>query len=95
MLYNLSCPYHWKTISSQFEGRITFSNREDIIDDTITTVYCVCEEFSKAMSLQDDPQVRMTTAEVMTVPLVAAIFFVPSSEATSSTLAGFWPSTAT
>lgn len=27
------------------------------------------------MSLQDDPQVLMTTAEVMTVPLVAAIFF--------------------
>ena len=27
------------------------------------------------MSLRDDPQARMTTAEVMTVPLVAAIFF--------------------
>ncbi|MBA2691922.1 MAG: IS982 family transposase, partial [Rubrobacter sp.] len=45
------------------------------MDDTITTIYCVCDEFSKAMGLRDDPQVRMTTAEVMTVALVASAFF--------------------
>ncbi len=45
------------------------------MDDTITTIYCVCEELLKAMGLRDDPQAQMTTAEVMTVALVASAFF--------------------
>ncbi len=45
------------------------------MDDTITTIYCLCDDFLKAMHRFDDPQVRLTTAEVMTVPLVAATFF--------------------
>jgi hypothetical protein len=46
-----------------------------MIDDTIITIYCLCEDFLKAMHRFDDPQVRLSTAEVMTVPLVAATFF--------------------
>ncbi len=54
----------------------TFSNREDTLDDTITTIYYLCDEFLKTIRhRQDDPQVRLSTAEVMTVPLVAATFF--------------------
>lgn len=45
------------------------------MDDTITATYFVCDEFSKAMGLRDDPQSRMTTAEVMCVALVASAFF--------------------
>ena len=45
------------------------------MDDTITTIYCLCDEFLKAIDHRDDPQVRLTTAEVMTVPLVAATYF--------------------
>jgi len=45
------------------------------LDDTITTIYCLCDEFLKAINHKDDSQVRLTTAEVMTVPLVAATFF--------------------
>jgi hypothetical protein len=45
------------------------------LNDTITTIYCLCDEFLKAMRRFDDPQVRLTTAEVMTVSLVAATFF--------------------
>jgi hypothetical protein len=45
------------------------------LDDTITTIYCLCDDFLKAMRLFDDPQIRLSTAEVMTVPLVAATFF--------------------
>jgi hypothetical protein len=46
------------------------------LDDTITTIYCLCDDFLKAMThRRDDPQVRLSTAEVMTVPLVAATFF--------------------
>lgn len=50
--------------------------------DTITATYCVCEEFSKAMGLHNDPQARMTTAEVMCVALVAAAFFSGNIERT-------------
>ncbi len=45
------------------------------MDDTITTIYCLCEYFSKAMHHRDDPQVRLSTAEVMLVPFVAPAFF--------------------
>ncbi|MCA1838630.1 MAG: IS982 family transposase [Actinobacteria bacterium] len=45
------------------------------MDDTITTIYCLCDDFLKAMRCFDDPQVRLTTAEVMSVALVAATFF--------------------
>jgi hypothetical protein len=45
------------------------------MDDTITTIYCLCDDFLKAMRHRDDPQVLMSTAEVMTVPLVAAAHF--------------------
>lgn len=45
------------------------------MDDTITTIYCLCDDFLKAMRYRDDPQVRLSTAEVMSVPLVAAAFF--------------------
>ena len=75
-LSNPSCPLLKQAISSRSEGRLKPSpNREDIVDDTITTIYCLCDEFLKAIHHQDDAQVRLTTAEVMTVPLVAATFF--------------------
>jgi hypothetical protein len=45
------------------------------MNDTITTIYCLCDDFLKAMRRFDDPQTRLSTAEVMTVPLVAATFF--------------------
>jgi DDE family transposase len=45
------------------------------MEDTITTIYCLCEDFLKATRHRDDPQVLISTAEVMTIPLVAATFF--------------------
>jgi len=45
------------------------------MNDTITTIYYPCDEFSKTIRHKDDPQVRLSTAEVMTIPLVAATFF--------------------
>ena len=41
------------------------------MEDTITTTYYLCDEFLKATGHRDDPQVRLSTAEVMTIPLVA------------------------
>ena len=45
------------------------------MQDTILTLYCLCDDFLKAMNHCDDPQAKLTTAEVMTVPLVASCFF--------------------
>lgn len=43
--------------------------------DTILTIYCLCDDFLKAIGYRDDPQAKVTTAQVMTVPLVASCFF--------------------
>lgn len=44
------------------------------MQDTITTIYCVCADVLLALGVQDDGQSRYSTAEVMTVPLVAALY---------------------
>lgn len=46
----------------------------------IITIYCLCVEYLAALGHRDDYQVSMTTAEVMTVALVAARFFKGCSE---------------
>jgi N-acetylglutamate synthase/N-acetylornithine aminotransferase len=45
------------------------------MQDTITTMFCLCDDFLKANGCRDDKQCRLSTAEVMTVPLVACAFF--------------------
>ncbi|MBA2691752.1 MAG: IS982 family transposase, partial [Rubrobacter sp.] len=45
------------------------------MEDTITTTYCLCEEVLEAMGHRDDPQARLSTAEVMTIALTASAFF--------------------
>jgi len=45
------------------------------MDDTIITIYCLCEEFLEAIGHRDNPQVRRSTAEMMSVPLVSVAFF--------------------
>ena len=65
----------------------TFSlDQEDTLEDTITTTYYLCEEFLKATGHRDDPQVLLSTAEVMTIALVAAAFFGANIEASRSFL---------
>lgn len=54
------------------------------MDDTITTIYCLCDDFLKTMGHRDDPQVRLFSAEVMTISLVAATFFGGNIEASRS-----------
>ena len=51
------------------------------MEDTIITIYCLCEDFLKAIGHRDDSQVRLSTAEVMTIPLVACAFFGGNIEA--------------
>lgn len=54
------------------------------MDDTITTTYYLCDELLEAIDHHDDPQVRLSTAEVMSVALVAATFFGGNVEASRS-----------
>lgn len=63
------------------------------MDDTIVTIYCLCDDFLKATHHRDDPQVRLSSAEVMTVPLVGADLFGGNIEKARSFLAeyGYMP----
>jgi hypothetical protein len=45
------------------------------MQDTIITMYCCCDDFLRAQGHRDDRQCRMSTSEVMVVPLVACAFF--------------------
>ena len=56
------------------------------MDDTIITTYYLCDEFLKAVGHHDDQQVRLSTAEVMSVALLAAAFFGGNIEASRSFL---------
>ena len=48
--------------------------------DKIISIYCFFDELLKAMHHKDDKQARLSTAEVMTVALVAAEFFVGNQQ---------------
>ena len=45
------------------------------MDDQIIAVYCLCADLLKAMHHHEDPQCRMSDAEVMTTGLIAALHF--------------------
>ena len=45
------------------------------MDGTIVTCYCLCDDLLQALHHREDPQCQMSDAEVMTVALVAALFF--------------------
>jgi hypothetical protein len=45
------------------------------MQDKIITLYCLCADFLLVSGVREDPQSRMSTAEVMTVALVAAACF--------------------
>ncbi|MGB1251024.1 MAG: transposase [Candidatus Promineifilaceae bacterium] len=45
------------------------------MDDEILTIYCLCDDMLQAIGHQDNSQCRMSSAEVMTVAIVAALHF--------------------
>jgi hypothetical protein len=45
------------------------------MNEPVTTIYCLCEDLLRAILHLDDPQVRLSTAEVMAIPLMAPNFF--------------------
>lgn len=44
------------------------------MDATIVLVYCLCDDLLKALNHREDPQCRLSDAEVMTIALVAALY---------------------
>ena len=45
------------------------------MDDSVLAIYCLCADILKALNHYEDPQRRMTDAEVMTTAIVAALYF--------------------
>lgn len=45
------------------------------MEDQIILAYCLCDDLLKGLHHKEDPQCRMSDAEVMTTGLVAALFF--------------------
>lgn len=50
------------------------------MEDTIATFYCLCDDLLRALDYHDDPQSTFSSAQVMTVPLVAARYFAGKIE---------------
>lgn len=44
-------------------------------DGKITAIFCLCDDLLKAMQHYQDPQQKMTDAEVMTTAIIAMLFF--------------------
>jgi len=56
------------------------------MDEKILVIYCICDDFLKAIQHHEDSQVKMTDAEVMTTALVAVLFFSGNFELARSLL---------
>lgn len=48
--------------------------------EMIITIYCLCDDLLKALGIPEDPHVKMSDAEVMTVALVAAMYHAGNLE---------------
>ena len=46
----------------------------------IIAIYCLCDDFLSARGHKDAPQAKLTTAQVMTVALVASALFSGNQE---------------
>jgi hypothetical protein len=45
------------------------------MDEEIIFIYCICVDLLNSLGISDDPQCKMNSAEIMTVAIVAALFF--------------------
>ncbi len=48
---------------------------EDSMDTNIVLVYCLCDDLLKWQHHRDDPQCVLSDAEIMTIAMVAAMYF--------------------
>lgn len=45
------------------------------MDEQIIFIYCICVDLLNSLGVSDDAQCKMNSAEIMTVAIVAALFF--------------------
>ena len=45
------------------------------MDTRIILIYCMCDDLLKALNHREDPQCRLCDAEIMTIAIVAALYF--------------------
>ena len=45
------------------------------MDSQIILVYCLCDDMLKALNHREDPQCQVCDAEIMTIAIVAALYF--------------------
>lgn len=45
------------------------------MNEHVISIFCICDEAVKSFGLTDDPQCKMTTAEIMTFALVSALYY--------------------
>jgi hypothetical protein len=57
------------------------------VDGQITAIYCLCNDVLKTLHPTEDPQRRMTDAEVVTTAIVAALYFGGNLECARAWLA--------
>jgi hypothetical protein len=57
------------------------------VDGQITAIYSVCDDVLKTLHHVEDPQCRMSDAEVMTTAIVAALYFGGNLERARALLA--------
>jgi Transposase DDE domain len=50
------------------------------VPEQIITIYCFFDELLKALGHRDDPQAKLTTAEIMTIATVAAEFYTGNQQ---------------
>jgi len=67
-------------MQQQDTQRQTQNHSQKEMRTQIITLYCLCDDFLRARRWRDDPQAKMSTAEVMTVSLVAAALFDGNQE---------------
>lgn len=63
------------------------------MDSAIVTCYCLCDDLLKGLRHRDDPQCRLSDAEVLTIAVIAARFFSGNYALTLTFLAqyGYMP----
>jgi len=60
--------------------------RENPMDSQIVAVYCLCDDILKGLHHYEDPQRRLSDAEILTTSIVAALFFGGNMETTCAFL---------
>jgi hypothetical protein len=45
------------------------------MDENAIAIFCICDEVIRTVGLKDDPQQKMTNAEVMTFALISALHY--------------------